>query len=323
MTSWINGTPGWSLSLLPMIFCALLSGCVSDGVHSQALAELEQARSANESARKAHDGLMTKYNVTAEELARAKQQIEELGHARQLMEQLTSDLATAKQETTRTRQEHDAEVRKLQDKLREVETALESMRQVEQALRAQLQVEHSDKEREIQRLTQTQAALSKSLQDEIAKGEVRIRQVADRLTINMVDRVLFDSGQGHVKPAGLTVLKQVSDILKQVTDKQIRIEGHTDNVRIGGRLKDRFPTNWELSTTRATSVVRYLVDQGGIDPANLSAVGYADMRPIASNDTEEGRAANRRIEIVLYPKDLKHIVEAPQPASSLTSAPAH
>src|SRR5205823_4258706 len=143
----------------------------------------------------------------------------------------------------------------------------------EMAEKARLEEERAAKEAEIQRLTQTHADLTKSLEAEIAKGDIRIKQVRDRLTINMVDRVLFDSGQGQVKPAGLRVLKQVRDILKNVTDKQIRIEGHTDNVPIGGKLKTRFPSNWELSTARATSVVRYLIEEGGVNRANLSAVG--------------------------------------------------
>src|SRR5690348_14345013 len=123
----------------------------------------------------------------------------------------------------------------------------------------------------------------------------------------MVDRVLFDSGRAVIKPAGLKVLKQVSDVLNKITDKQIRIEGHTDNVPISVKLQDKFKTNWELSTARATTVVRYLIVQGGVQPLALSAVGYADTRPIASNDSEEGRSSNRRIEIILYPKDLSQI----------------
>ena len=95
--------------------------------------------------------------------------------------------------------------------------------------------------------------------------------------------------------------------MKTVTDKQIRIEGHTDNKPISTKLQDRFKTNWELSTARATTVVRYLIDQGSVDRHHLSAVGYADTQPRASNDSEEGRSSNRRIEIVLYPKDLKDI----------------
>jgi chemotaxis protein MotB len=177
----------------------------------------------------------------------------------------------------------------------------------EEVEKARLEQERAAKEEEIRRLTRTQEELTKSLQDEIAKGNITIQQVRDRLTINMVDRVLFDSGQAQVKPAGMKVLKQVAEILNKVTDKQIRIEGHTDNVPISTKLQDRFKTNWELSTARATTVVRFLIDQGGIDRQYLAAVGYADTHPIASNDSEEGRASNRRIEIVLYPRDLKEI----------------
>jgi chemotaxis protein MotB len=153
-------------------------------------------------------------------------------------------------------------------------------------------------------ITAALSELSKTLQADIARGDITIQKGRDRLTITMVERVLFDSGQAQLKSTGLDVLRQLSAILKSQPDKQIRVEGHTDNVPIGAKLKERFPTNWELSTARATSVVRFLVDDGGLDPANLSAVGYADTRPIGSNEVEEGRMANRRIDIVLYPKEL-------------------
>lgn len=177
----------------------------------------------------------------------------------------------------------------------------------EEADKARLEQERAAKEAEIARLTRTQEELSKSLQDEISKGNITIQQVRDQLTINMVDRVLFDSGQAQVKPAGVKVLKQVGDVLNTITDKQIRIEGHTDNVPISSKLQDKFKTNWELSTARATNVVRYLIDQGGVNRQYLSAVGYAETRPVATNDTDEGRSSNRRIEIVLHPKDLSQI----------------
>jgi len=179
--------------------------------------------------------------------------------------------------------------------------------EAERAEKERLEQERAAKEAEIQRLKKTHDDLMESLKGEIEKGNVRIQQIRDRLTINMLDKVLFDSGRAEVKPAGLKVLKQVSDILKGVADKQIRIEGHTDNVPIGASIKKQFPTNWELSTARATSVIRYLIEKGGVDRNNISAGGYADTRPVVSNDTEEGRAANRRIEIVLYPKDLQEI----------------
>lgn len=209
-----------------------------------------------------------------------------------------------------------AEREKLKQEQSTLAANLEQERQrlkAEAAEKARLEQERAAKEDEITRLTKTQEELSKSLQDEIAKGNITIQQVRDQLTINMVDRVLFDSGQAQVKPAGLKVLKQVSGVLNKITDKQIRIEGHTDNVPISAKLKERFQSNWELSTARATSVVRYLIDHGGVDRQFLSAVGYADTHPIASNESEEGRTSNRRIEIILHPKDLSKIVATPKP----------
>lgn len=213
------------------------------------------------------------------------------------------------EETERERLAKERE--RLQQEQSQLAANLEQERQrlkTEEADKARLEQERLAKEEEIKRLTRTQEELSRSLQDEIAKGNITIQQVRDRLTINMVDRVLFDSGQAQIKPAGLKVLKQVGDVLTKVTDKQIRIEGHTDNVPISTKLQDRFKTNWELSTARATTVVRYLIDQGSVDRQLISAVGYAETRPIASNDSEEGRSSNRRIEIVLYPKDLSQVV---------------
>ena len=179
----------------------------------------------------------------------------------------------------------------------------------EAAEKERLEKERLAKEQEIEKLTKAHADLTASLQDEINKGTITIQQVRDRLSINMVEKVLFDSGQAQIKPDGLKVLKQVGDVLKDVSDKQIRIEGHTDNVPIGTRLRDKFATNWELSTARATSVVRYLVEEAGVERGVISAAGYAETRPVAANDSEEGKASNRRIEIVLYPKNLAHIAD--------------
>ena len=235
----------------------------------------------------------------------------------QLLQQQSQLTAHLEQERQRLKAEEADKARlarereQLEQQQSQLTASLEQERlrlKVEEADKARLEQERLAKEEEIARLTRTQEELSKSLQDEIAKGNITIQQVRDRLTINMVDRVLFDSGQAQVKPAGIKVLKQVGDVLNKITDKQIRIEGHTDNVPISSKLQDRFKTNWELSTARATTVVRYLIDQGGVDRQYLSAVGYADTRPQASNDTEDGRSSNRRIEIVLYPRDLSQVV---------------
>jgi chemotaxis protein MotB len=161
-----------------------------------------------------------------------------------------------------------------------------------------------ESKQEISELKSTYDDLTSELHDKIVQGEIEITQLKDKLTVKMVDKILFDSGSAAVKKGGKKVLSQVADILKKVEDRQILVEGHTDNVPISSRLRDKFPSNWELSTARATNVVRYLQDEGGINPNILSAVGYGEYRPVASNETKEGKAKNRRIAIVLVPLDL-------------------
>lgn len=141
-------------------------------------------------------------------------------------------------------------------------------------------------------------------------GMVTIQKLRDRLRITVVDQILFESGSDGITADGMEVLDTVGSALNEARERQIHISGHTDNVQIGPSLRGRFKTNWELSTARATSVVRYLVDHAGIAPSSLTAVGHAYTRPVAENDSEEGRSRNRRIEITLYPKDLKNIAAA-------------
>ena len=167
----------------------------------------------------------------------------------------------------------------------------------------------AEKEKELAGVKSAYENLMKEMKEEIDKGEIKITQAVDRLSVNMVEKILFDSGKAEIKPEGIKILGRVGNILKGITDKQIKIEGHTDNVKIGQRIKEKYPTNWELSTGRATNVVRYLQDKVGIDPKLLSAAGYSEYKPIAANDTTEGRAQNRRMEIVLLPLDLGSVVE--------------
>lgn len=164
-----------------------------------------------------------------------------------------------------------------------------------------LRKETEQKEQELARLKSTYNQLVADLKKEIEAGEIKVTQFKDLLTVNLVEKILFDSGRAEIKPRGLEILKKVGDILKNATDKQIRIEGHTDNVPIGPALAAKFPTNWELSTARATVVARYFQEQVGIPPQQLAPTGFAEYRPVASNDTPEGRAQNRRIEIILAP----------------------
>lgn len=158
------------------------------------------------------------------------------------------------------------------------------------------------REEKVREVSSTYEQLVDKMKGEIAKGQVTISELQGKLTVNMVDAILFDSGKAEIKPEGLVVLGKVIEIVKSVTDKSIRIEGHTDAVPISGTLAQRYPTNWELSAARAINVARYLQKQA-INPATLSAAGFGEFKPVADNDTPEGRAKNRRIEIVLVPKD--------------------
>lgn len=176
------------------------------------------------------------------------------------------------------------------------------------AIRDQLQRTSSElkdqveaKEKELAALRSTQDELVEDLKKEIADKQVQVERVRDQLRVEMVDEILFDSGETVIKPAGLEVLRRVGAILKRVQGRQIEVQGHTDNVRIVGQLAKRFPTNWELSAARATNVARFLQDEAKIDPALLSAAGFSEYRPRAPNDSEEGRRRNRRIEILLGP----------------------
>ena len=159
-----------------------------------------------------------------------------------------------------------------------------------------------EKEEEMARVRATHDEMLKAMQKEVEQGQIKITQLADRLSLNIVDKILFPSGEDQISEQGKEVLKRVGAVLKQAKDKTFRIEGHTDNVPIAKPLKTRFPSNWELSTARATNVVRFLQDEAKIDANSLEAVGLGEHHPIVGNKTAAGRSQNRRIEIVLFPR---------------------
>lgn len=129
----------------------------------------------------------------------------------------------------------------------------------------------------------------------ISKGIVRVYLEPRGLIISLGEKGIFDSGSDQIKPEGKAVLDELATSLVSVGN-YIRVEGHTDNVPI---CNPRFPSNWELSTARATVVVCHLIQTYSLSPAMLSAAGYAENRPIASNDTEEGKARNRRVDLII------------------------
>jgi chemotaxis protein MotB len=171
-----------------------------------------------------------------------------------------------------------------------------------------------EKEAELAKLKQAQEEMLQSLKKEVEAGEVTISRLADRLSVKILDKILFASGEATISARGQDVLKRVGKVLAQShnKDRVVRIEGHTDNVPIGPKIKDKFATNWELSTARATTVVRFLTESAKLPPTAFEAAGLGEHRPIASNATPQGRYQNRRIEIILYPRVQELAKEIPK-----------
>lgn len=132
----------------------------------------------------------------------------------------------------------------------------------------------------------------------VAEGRITVSSDDQKIVIRLADTLIFSSASAALRAGALPLLDIVGAVLHGLPN-EIRVEGHTDNVPVG---TERYPTNWELSSARATAVLRYLVEEGGLDPERTFAAGYGEFRAIAPNLTPEGRALNRRADIVvLYP----------------------
>ncbi len=144
------------------------------------------------------------------------------------------------------------------------------------------------------RLEDSLTALSKKYENQL----ITLSKKKGTLQLNIVDRLLFDAGSAQIKEGGLEAIDRIASAIKGQPGQAVRVEGHTDNVPISGNLARYYSTNWELSSARAIAVVRRLEAQG-VSPGRLSAAGYSFHRPAADNGTDEGRARNRRIEILM------------------------
>lgn len=149
--------------------------------------------------------------------------------------------------------------------------------------------------------------LAARFQKMIDAGKLHVTIRDGRMLIELPNDVLFDSAKTKVKPAGRAAIVEVAKVLASMPGRRFQVAGHTDNVKLA--RTSRFASNWELSTARAVEVVKLLID-GGMAPESLSAAGYGEFAPAGSNDTPEGRARNRRIEIALVP-NLDEMVKVP------------
>jgi chemotaxis protein MotB len=296
--------------MIAVLIAAALSGCVTTKEYNARLADIEGLKGNVSS-------LQEKLIETEADKATARVEAAglqtELDELKKKIKALQDDNTDLDGLLKAKKDELSAKIAGLRDTSAQKDLEIESLTTQVAALNQEKEAAVKEKERSMEEMKKTYDSLMGEMSQEIKKGEITITQLKDKLSVNLVEKILFDSGSAEIKKDGKKVLDRVAEILAKITDKQVRVAGHTDNVPIGYRIREKFPTNWELSAARATTVARYLQDKG-INPGLLSACGYSEYRPVASNDTEEGRTKNRRIELDLIPREIDKVPaeEAPQ-----------
>lgn len=285
-------------SLLAVLLAGMLvPACISKSKHESALNELrntqddlEARQSALNEALEYIDELKDDRYGADERLAMCERSIRNSIRESQEVGRLLNGCRSNLLETTAELQASKSRAKSAQSQSKEERAQMEKEREklVEQ-LNA-LQAENRERERLYKEMTERFDKL-------ISAGQLDVTMINGRLVINMPQDILFKSGNADVEREGRSALLEVGNVLAELRDRQFQVEGHTDNVPISTR---RFPSNWELSSARALSVV-HILEEGGVLAKNLSAAGYGEHHPVASNDTKESRKLNRRIEIVVLP----------------------
>ncbi len=285
--------------LLPTLTVLFLSSCVS---RDEYLTKVKQS-----------DELSSELTKTRSQCARLEEEKEALEKERRQLKlqtlSLEDEIDRLRKDATNLEETSGAESNKLRKQIEKLEMDVVELKRQNLLLKEENRTLGSkildlDVRREEETLTMktTYDDLLEDMKTEIERGKITITELKGRLKVNLVDEILFDSGRSSIKPDGIEILRRVGKILLTVKNRSISVEGHTDNVPIGPELAKTYPTNWELSVARATNVVRYLQDKIGVDPGLLSATGHGEYQPVTTNATAEGRAKNRRIEIIIVPQ---------------------
>lgn len=223
------------------------------------------------------------------------------------------------------RTQHQQETEALQSELDETKSdlaAMQALNLTNQATIGKLTNQIADLQKQKEQAVQSSKSLESEMRSELESKDVTISKLQGKLTVNILDRVMFDSGEAILKPDGEAVMQKIASILKEHPQLTIHVVGHTDNVPIRSNAQSKFASNWELSTARALAAVHFLTERAGVDPHRVGAVGYGEFRPVADNSTAEGRAKNRRIAITILPDELTPPDATPTPkANSDTNAP--
>ncbi len=267
--------PWFRSSTLALVALLLATGCVTSGTFKAKEAELSAS------------------------LSREKKLEAEVASLKAEVDQLQKSLADSRQKNDNAL----ATITELKDRLTKLGQNVDQLSSEKGKLTAGLQ----DAEQRLEELRRQKAAaearaatfrgLVEKLRSMIDSGQLKVSIRNGRMLIVLPNDVLFDSGRTDLRQAGQATLRQVAEVLAGIGDRRFLVAGHTDNVPI---RTARFASNWELSTARAVEVTKLLV-AGGMKPTSLGAAGYAEFDPVAANETVEGRALNRRIEIILEP----------------------
>ncbi len=285
---------GRGLFCLLLIFTLTLSACVSKNTFQQKVNEADLLRRDVTDLAAERDQLrLDKQGLQGERSTLNARLVEVLQQNSKLQRDLLA--AQANQE----RQE--GNLSRHQQQLAGMQQTNDQLLATIEELNHQLEKEKIAREARLAKVKNTYDQLVGALEDEIKRGELTISNLEGQLSVNMLNKILFDSGKTVIKKEGRKVLQSLGDVLNKFPDKALQIEGHTDNVPISQRLIERFPSNWELSTARANSIVHFLQDQVGLPGERMIAAGRGEHYPVAANDTLEGRAQNRRIQILLVP----------------------
>ena len=243
------------------IICLSAVGCVSSGKYDAAMAELRACKTDGDNQRSA-----------SAQLEKAKAESEEK------LRQLT------------------AELRDLGTESKKLENEKGNLAEGMTKLQAELLELRRQEEAERQRAAIFQDLVNK-LKGMIDAGKLQVYIRNGRMLVKLPDNVLFDPGKTDIKSAGKDAIAQLTAVLQAIPDRKFQVAGHTDTTPIHTA---RFPSNWELSTERAVNVVKFMI-KSGLEARRLSAAGFADNDPVASNDEPSGKAQNRRIEVELLP----------------------
>ena len=225
----------------------------------------------------------------SDDLASKDREIAEMGETQQ---SLLSQIDRQKKEKEELQRLKDA----LRNQLGMTQSQIESLSMATEAKEAQLK----SKEKQLKSMEKAIQELSKQFERQIREQEIQISALEDKLNIRLMDKILFASGSAAITPAGDRILESLATELRNMEGFEIAVSGHTDNVPLGPKIKEVYQDNLGLSVARAAAVSRVLRERG-VNPQNLSAVGHSMYRPVAANDTEEGRQQNRRVEIMLAP----------------------